>query len=321
MDKSNLLQNQFEISRNVNDLQGLETLRKAALDGDEGALQEAAQQFESIFVQMMIKSMRQASEVLADEESPFSSQNVKFYQDMHDQQLATSLSSSGSIGLADIVVKQLSQHLPDSDYQNANIVRSDGNLATINRHRQKSIESIQERYLTAQEQADRPSKIAAFETPEQFVETLLPEAQKVAHELGLDPLAVVAQAAVETGWGQHMIHKTPSQNSHNLFGIKADARWEGDKASIETLEFRQGIAQKEKADFRAYDSFEAGLKDYVDFIKQSPRYAKALEHNGDSEQYFKGLQEAGYATDPQYAAKIKNVLKGATMRRFAEGAE
>jgi flagellar protein FlgJ len=321
MDKSNLLQSQFEVSRNVNDLQGLETLRKAALKGDEGALQEAAQQFESIFVQMMIKSMRKASEVLSDEDSPFNSQNVKFYQDMHDQQLASSLSASGSIGLADIVVKQLSQHLPGSDYQSANVVRGDGNLAEINARRERNLEQIQERYIRAEESQGRPAKIAAFTSPEEFVETLLPEAKKVAHELGIDPLAVVAQAAVETGWGQHMIHKNANENAHNLFGIKADARWEGEKASIETLEFRQGVAQKEKADFRAYDSFEAGLRDYVDFIKQSPRYAKALENGGDSDVYFKGLQEAGYATDPQYAAKIKNVLKSPTLRTYANDAE
>lgn len=321
MDHSNLLQSQFEAARNVNDVQGLESLRKAALNGEKEALQEAAQQFEAIFVQMLIKSMRQANDVLADEDSIFSSQSVKFYRDMHDQQLSTSLSSDGSLGLADIVVKQLSQHLPGSDYQTANVVRNDGNLSSINRQRQQSLEAIQARYISEPAQSDKPAKLAAFNSPDEFVQTLLPAAQKVAHELGLDPLDVVAQAAVETGWGQHMIHKNAAENAHNLFGIKADSRWDGDKTSIETLEFRQGVAQKERADFRAYNSFEEGLQDYVDFIKSSPRYAQALQHGGDSNAYFKGLQEAGYATDPQYAAKINNVLKGSTLRKYAEQAE
>ncbi|TDF39422.1 flagellar assembly peptidoglycan hydrolase FlgJ [Alteromonadaceae bacterium M269] len=310
MEASSLIQAQFEQARNVNDISSLDTLRQAAHKGDESALREAAQQFESIFIQMMLKSMRQAEDVFADEDSPFNSKQVKFYRDMHDQQLAVDLSSSGSIGLADIIVKQLSQNV--EGFTPASTVRSDGNLSSINRARAANLENIQNNYAGAP-----GKKLPVFESPEEFVAALLPSAEKAAAEIGLDPLALVAQAAVETGWGKQLIHSGQGQNSHNLFGIKADSRWKGEKASVETLEFKQGVPHKEQAQFRAYPSFEQSMKDYVDFVKESPRYANAVEQAGDSKAYFEQLQQAGYATDPQYSNKVIDVLNSSTIKQFS----
>jgi flagellar protein FlgJ len=310
MDSNNLLQAQFEQARNVNDLGGLDSLRQAAHKGDEGALREAAQQFESIFIQMMLKSMRKAEDVFADEENPFNSKQVKFYREMYDQQLAVDLSSSGSLGLADIIVKQLGQNV--EGFQPASTVRSDGNLSSINRARAADVEKIQDQYAGSEGE-----KSVAFETPEEFVAALLPSAEKAAAELGLDPLALVAQAAVETGWGRQVIHSAQGQNSHNLFGIKADNRWQGEKALVETLEFNDGIPRKEQAQFRSYSSFDESLKDYVDFVKQSPRYSHAIQNSNDSKAYFDSLQKAGYATDPEYSNKVIDVLNGDTLRNFS----
>jgi flagellar protein FlgJ len=311
MEPSNLLQAQFEQARNVNDLGSLDTLRQAAYKGDESALREAAQQFESIFIQMMLKSMRKAEDVFADEENPLNSKQVKFYRDMYDQQLAVDLSSSGSIGLADIIVKQLGQNV--DGFQPASTVRSDGNLSSINRARAANLENIQNQY-TGQE----GEKVAAFETPQEFVAALLPSAEKAAAEIGLDPLALVAQAAIETGWGQQIIHSAQGRNSHNLFGIKADERWEGEKALVETLEFDKGVPRKEQAQFRSYPSFDESLRDYVTFVKQSPRYADAVSNTADTKAYFDHLQQAGYATDPEYANKVLDVLNSDTLRHFSE---
>jgi flagellar protein FlgJ len=310
MDSSNLLQAQFEQARNVNDLGSLDTLRQAAHKGEESALREAAQQFESIFLQMMLKSMRKAEDAFSDEDSPFNSKQVKFYREMYDQQLAVNLSSTGSLGLADIIVKQLGQNV--DGFQPASTVRSDGNLSSINRARAADIENVQNQYSAEGE------KVAAFETPEEFIAALLPSAEKAAAEIGLDPLALVAQAAVETGWGQQIIHSAKGQNSHNLFGIKADSRWQGDKALVETLEFNDGVPQKEQAQFRAYQSFDASLKDYVNFVQQSPRYSDAVQKSGDSKAYFDSLQAAGYATDPEYANKVIDVLNSKTLRNFSD---
>ena len=295
---------QLEQSRNVHDLKGLDDLRRAAQAGDDKALDEAAKQFEAIFVRMMLKSMRDAQDVLADEDSPFNSQQVKFYRDMHDQQLATDLATNGSLGLADIIVKQLGQNV--EGYTPASILRDDGNLSSINREQIKALENIQKQVLGP---VSLPgNKQPAFANAEEFVAALLPHAEKAASQLGLDPKALVAQAAVETGWGQQMIHMSSGQNSHNLFGIKADSRWQGDKAVVGTLEYQQGVAKPKKAAFRAYESFADAMQDYVQFVRDNPRYSKAVEQAADSRNYFNALQQAGYATDPNYSDKILQVL-------------
>lgn len=296
--------NQLEQSRNVHDLKGLDSLRRAAQAGDDKALDEAAKQFEAIFVRMMLKSMRDAQDVLADKDSPFNSQQVKFYRDMHDQQLATDLATNGNLGLADIIVKQLGQNV--DGYTPASVLRDDGNLSSINRNQIKALNSIQQQVLGP---VSLPgNKQPAFANAEEFVAALLPHAEQAASQLGLDPKALVAQAAVETGWGQQMIHLSSGQNSHNLFGIKADTRWQGDKALVGTLEYDQGVAKPQKAAFRAYSSFADAMQDYVAFVRDNPRYSKAIEQASDSQAYFTELQQAGYATDPNYSNKILQVL-------------
>jgi flagellar protein FlgJ len=320
MEQSNNFKGQLELSRNANDIAGLDNLRKAAQSGDKKALTEAAQQFEAIFVHMMLKSMRKAQDVMVDKDSPFNSEQVKFYRGMHDQQLATDLSSNGSIGLADIIVRQLGQ-LGDG-YMPASAIRNDGNLSTINRQTIKSVDRAQDAVLDSKEiseqvhQTFQAFKHKAFDSPQEFVSQLLPAAKEAAQQLGLDPLAMIAQAALETGWGKHMIHTEQGTNSHNLFGIKANEHWQGDRTVVSTVEFENGIAVPKKAPFRNYDSFSEAMQGYVDFLKENPRYQQALNTSHDSKNYFKELQEAGYATDPAYAEKVLAVLQGDNLAKF-----
>jgi flagellar protein FlgJ len=320
MEQSNHFKGQLELSRNANDIAGLDTLRRAAQSGDKNALKEAAQQFEGIFVQMMLKSMRKAQDVMTDKDSPFNSEQVKFYRDMHDAQLANDLSAKGSIGLADIIVRQLGQM--SEGYMPASAIRNDGNLSSINRNDVKSIERAQEVVLGKNEQDSRVSssqtsfKHAAFNSPKEFISQLLPAAKESAEKLGLDPLAMLAQAAIETGWGQHMIHTDVGKNTHNLFGIKADKRWQGERAIVNTVEFKDGLASPQKAPFRAYDSFADGMQDYVNFVKDNPRYQQAISNSHEAKTYFKELQRAGYATDPKYAEKVLAVLESDTFSEF-----
>ncbi|WP_082633269.1 flagellar assembly peptidoglycan hydrolase FlgJ [Lacimicrobium alkaliphilum] len=295
---------QLEQSRNVHDLKGLDTLRKAAVSGDKNALEEAAKQFEAIFVRMMLKSMRDAQDVLSDEDNPFNSEQVKFYRDMHDQQMATDMSASGSMGLADLIVKQLGQNI--EGYTPAELLRSDGNLSSINRQRLQSTEQARQQVLGTEPVTG--NKLPGFSDARTFIDSLLPEAERIGAQIGLDGRALVAQAALETGWGQQMIHLPSGQNSHNLFGIKAGKGWQGDKALINTLEYRDGLPRAEKAPFRAYESFADSLQDYVDFIRDNPRYSQAMQKTEDPESYFRNLQQAGYATDPQYADKVLRLL-------------
>ncbi len=139
---------------------------------------------------------------------------------------------------------------------------------------------------------------------EAFVGRLLPSVRAVAGRLGVDPLMLIAQAALETGWGRHMV-----QGSNNLFNIKADSRWQGPAVATQTLEYYQGRPVKETAQFRRYPSLMHSLDDYARFISQSPRYADALRQAADSEAYITGLQQAGYATDPAYADKIQQIYR------------
>ena len=308
------VKSQLEMSRNANDLNGIDKLRQAAQSGDKGALQEAAQQFEAIFVQMMLKSMRQAQDAMEDKSSPFNSQNVKFYRDMHDKQLAVDIATNGSLGMAELIVQQFTPG--ENGFMPSSVLRNDGNLSGaranavgVSEHR-NSVSAVNE--------ASRATKAAAFDSPEEFIRQLLPQAQDVAEQLGIDPQALVAQAAVETGWGQYMIHDHKGNNSHNLFGIKADSRWQGNKTAIDTVEFTQGVAKKEKANFRAYDSFADSLKDYISFVKDNPRYQGAVNQASEPRQYFSELQRAGYATDPDYAEKIMSVFNG-VVNKFVGG--
>ncbi|MFC4699947.1 flagellar assembly peptidoglycan hydrolase FlgJ [Glaciecola siphonariae] len=352
MDLSSNAKSQLEMSRSVHDLGSLDTLRAAAKSGDEGALEEAAKQFEAIFVQMLLKSMRKAQDAMADKDSPFNSEQVKFYRDMHDQQLATDLSTKGSLGLADVIVQQMSLN---NGVMPASAVRNDADLSMLNRNAklraqfmEKSaiedlsgksphqnaqqtpnqsssslLQSIELRQVASQNgqatqaqnkvQDAQPTKKAAFASPKEFIKALYPQAQAAAERLGISAKALIAQAAVETGWGKFMIHQGDGNNAHNLFGIKADKRWDGNKTVIDTLEFKNNIPQKQQAAFRTYSNFEESLHDYVDFVSGNPRYQHALEKAQAPNEYFKELQRAGYATDPKYADKVMSVYNSPTM--------
>lgn len=305
------VQSQMEQARNAYDLNGLQALRKGAQDNDRQALEETAKHFESIFVNMMMKSMRSAGEVLADKESPFNSQQVKFYRDMHDQQMATNLATTGSIGLAEVIVQQLDPQ--GSNILPASILRDNANLSDINNFSRARVTQAQDNAIRNQSltqnmsPGSQPAKRSGFDSPEDFVRNLMPIAEQAAQKIGLDPKAMVAQAAVETGWGQFVIHSGEGKNSHNLFGVKASRGWQGDKNYIDTLEFENGTAQKTKAPFRAYDSFADSMNDYVAFLQSSPRYKQALQQTDDPQKYFSELQKSGYATDPAYAEKVMSV--------------
>lgn len=307
---------QMDMARNVHDVKSLNTLREAMAKGDDqGALQETAKQFEAIFVQMMLKSMRKAQDALADENSPFNSQQVKFYRDMHDQQLASDLSSNGGLGLADIIVKQLGQNTPD--YTPASVVRSGANVTSLNQVRSAAVNQAQQQVLSQPEQVTLPAYKAPIAADQQaFIDALYPHAQKAAEQLGTDPKAIIAQAAVETGWGQHVIHDGDGQPSYNLFGIKAGRDWQGKQAVVDTLEFEQGVPTRQKAAFRAYESIGDAMQDYVQFLQQKPRYADAVEQGQNSRGYFDALQQAGYATDPAYADKLMAVFEGPTLNSY-----
>lgn len=149
---------------------------------------------------------------------------------------------------------------------------------------------------------------AAFSSPEEFVATMLPMAQEAAAKIGVDARYLVAQAALETGWGKSIIRQQDGSSSHNLFGIKA-ADWQGDSARVLTTEYVGGKQVKESASFRAYGSFEQSFNDYVSFLQNNERYDGALDSAANPKRFVSELQRAGYATDPQYANKIAQIAR------------
>lgn len=314
--------------QNFFDLGNLDSLRKEALSGGDAstdaskaALKKAAAQFEAIFTQMLLKSMRKANEAFEDKESPLNSSSVKFFEDMHDQQLSTELSSNGSLGLADLIVQQLSPDgktfMPGSVLRTTNDFLSDmraGSSLPHTQNEEKAAVNVQ-KDKTYSKVPEAPS--APFESTEEFVTTVWEHAKTAAQKIGLNPAVMVAQAALETGWGKHIINKSDGNSSNNLFNIKSDKSWDGEKASKVTLEFEQGTPVKKQASFRAYDSIKESVNDFVDFLTQNPRYQEALQNTAKPSEFLDSLQKAGYATDPNYASKIKKVLNSAQLKDVA----
>ena len=245
-------------------------LRRASAD-DPKALREVARQFESIFTKMMLEGMRSAS--FGD--PLFGSDQADMYQGMMDDQMAVQLSSGRGIGLADMLFRQLS-HGQGAPLSPAGSTASAAGSAAIDDEQRRS-----------------------------FVREMLPHAEAAGRELGVDPRAVIAQAALETGWGTAQPGGAGASN--NYFGIKAGASWQGARVAADTTEFTHGVAGSERAQFRAYGSVAENMSDYVRLLRDNPRYAAALNTGSDIHAFGSALQKGGYATDPGYAEKLAAV--------------
>ncbi|EIZ9931512.1 flagellar assembly peptidoglycan hydrolase FlgJ [Vibrio parahaemolyticus] len=291
----------------IHDISSLDSLRQKAVkegkDGEQEALHAAARQFESIFTSMMLKSMREANEGF--ESNIMNSQNEKFYRQMLDEQMASELSANGSMGLADMIVAQLTAGQGNDKSETA--MRDAANSAVeYRRVDPKKAREIEKRLIESGELSRTSHTPAKFDSPESFVNSMKPYAEKAAKALGVEPSLLLAQAALETGWGQKVVQNARG-SSNNLFNIKADRSWQGDKVTTQTLEFHDNTPVKETAAFRSYSNYQDSFNDYVRFLNDNPRYETALHHRGDSESFIRGIHRAGYATDPTYADKVLQV--------------
>lgn len=362
------------------DFNGLAKLKNEAKAKTPEAILEVAKQFESVFVGMMLKSMRQVK--LA--EGILDSKQSEFYRDMYDQQLSVHLAGERGIGLADLIVKQLSpdesatvvrgQKIADyerqllsrksvetrldevkveakdeakgllenkepaeenpfwsgfpeffrkSDAEEVPIVgesagfaaatqrsasimeqESGSPLASVGKHKDTQVQLKAGHEARLIDQADK-----RINSAEDFVNQLRPYAEKAAKELGVEANVLLSQAALETGWGKSIIKSRDGSSSHNLFNIKANKAWKGPQQKVATLEYKNGVARREMAGFRAYSSYQESFDDYVKFIKTNPRYKAAIKMAGKPERYMHELQQAGYATDPNYANKVMKIYQ------------
>jgi len=294
------------------DFASLAKLKNEAKEKSPTAIKEVAKQFESVFVGMMLKSMRQVK--LAD--GILDSDQSEFYRDMYDQQLSIHLSGERGMGLAEVIERQLSpdqshkvarqQSIADYERRNSLISAAKNSQPKANIETEKELASntIKSKpQAVAIPKAVPPTEIK-INSASDFVKKLRPYAEQAAKKLGVDANILIAQAALETGWGKHVIKSSDGNSSHNLFNIKADKSWKGQQTTVNTLEFKQGVAKKEMAGFRSYDSYQESFDDYVTFIQSNPRYKMAIKMAEKAERYMHELHQAGYATDPHYADKV-----------------
>ncbi len=301
------------------DLGGLDQLRSQAQKDEKSALKEVAKQFEGIFVQMLMKSMRDANEVFKSD-SPFNTRYTAFYEQMRDQQLSVDLSDKGTLGIADLMVEQLSPQT--GKIKPASTLRQDGQPSTgipfrIKTHVERNI--ADNKIVNKNKPATADDVLSGKITPTQakqtfadktdFINRLYPHAKQAADKLGTDPNVLIAQSALETGWGQKVVRQSNGETSNNLFNIKATKGWKGNKARVSTLEFEQGVAVRQQADFRVYDDIKQSFDDFVNFLSGGERYQDALKAAHDPRRFIQGLQKAGYATDPNYTQKVMSVMK------------
>ena len=306
------------LNQTYTDFSGFGEMRAQARVDPQSSLKQVAKQFEGIFIQMMLKSMRDAS--MGDD--IFDSDQSKLYRDMFDKQLALDMASNKGIGIADSLIRQLGKNIPETSLENQN--KPDQSIANgkllplptrkLNQVIQGEVQGLSKFELS---EIKPVSDKKQFTSPEEFTQHILPYAEKAAKELGVSPLVLVSQAALETGWGKAVTRHQDGSSSYNLFNIKADDRWDGKRVVKSTLEYEHGIAKHEKASFRAYDSYADSFDDYVDFLRTNTRYGDALRHNGDNQLFIKDLHKAGYATDPNYADKILDILKRDSIQAHA----
>jgi len=403
-------------SGSYSDLNRLNQLKVGDKDSDAN-MRKVAQEFESLFLGEMLKSMRSATETLG-QDNPLNTPAAKQYQEMYDQQLAVSMSrEGGGIGLADVLMRQMSKNKPMAPGEAAaasaakqaaakaavetpiaaGTVATNGPLSRLNGERplwaSRSVKSasagegthrndmalINQRRLalppkladrllaglvpsasttaatatTAQNSIQMPQSTKtgagplyngdwlasqtdatssgrlqiygramaqiplapakkAFSSADEFVNTMLPMAKEAAERIGVDPRYLVAQAALETGWGKSVMRAQDGSSSHNLFGIKASSSWKGESARAITSEFRNGEMVKETAQFRSYDSYKDSFHDLVTLLQTNNRYQDVVKSADNPEQFVRELQKAGYATDPDYASKISQIAKQMT---------
>jgi flagellar protein FlgJ len=290
------------------DLSGFSALRQTAQSDAKAALPAVAKQFESIFTQMMLKSMRDASSGDGLMDSDAGNQ----WRDMFDQQLSVQLSQGGNgIGIAQMLVKQLGGALGGSTNGSTGSDAAGANGAASGDGWQQRLNSVAS---AVKNTGEKVLKLLPKDA-EDFVKQLAPYAQQAAQKLGVSVRAVLAQAALETQWGKHLPTHSNGNTSNNLFGMKAGSSWGGDKVSVKTLEFEGGVPVQKHAQFRSYDNPGQSFDDYAQLVADNPRYAKALNHGEDVVGFAKGLVSGGYATDPAYAQKIVAIANSPQMKQ------
>jgi flagellar protein FlgJ len=318
-------------------------LKRLARDGrSPEALRAAANQFEALFLQMVLKSMRDA----VPANGLFDNDQTRLFQSLQDQQLAMNLAQGRGVGLADVIYRQLggkvagdASELPEQGADRQTVF----DMSTVTRY--TAIPAVPRRAAAevvaaaaalagptrATEPAPVPATVSsgvrggqhddARSIPERvraFVERTWEHAREASRATGIPAHFMIAQAALETGWGRAQLRSTDGAPTYNLFNIKAGPNWKGPVVELPVTEYANGRAYTENARFRVYGSYAEAFRDYASLLRNSPRYAGVLGQR-DAAGFAQELQRAGYATDPHYADKLTRIIEGATLRNALAG--
>ncbi|MGF6939005.1 flagellar protein FlgJ [Paraburkholderia sp. UCT70] len=315
-------------SRFALDVQGFGALSAQAKASPQAGMKMAAQQFDAVFTQMMLKSMRDAT----PQDGPFDSHDTATFTSMMDQQMAQQLSKKG-IGVADAMLKQLMRN-QGMQVGGANGAGAAGGLAGManalgggsggDEGQSAALHALARAYGNAQANGQlglgRAYSANSALTPpvrgdgssskvDAFVDKLAAPAQAASAATGIPARFIIGQAALESGWGKSEIKKADGSASHNVFGIKAGNDWTGKTVSTVTTEYVNGKPHRTVEKFRAYDSYEEAMTDYASMLKSNPRYAQVINSSHDVNGFANGMQRAGYATDPHYAKKLLSIMQ------------
>src|SRR5574343_918104 len=275
-------------STGFGDARGVESLRQQAAADSKAAVRAAAKQFESLFMQELLKTMRQAGESQRD--GAFDNEGSKLGTELLDSQWATKVAGRPG-GLSDVIARQLERQMGMNP---GPIPRPDTSTPVVQ---------------ATPEKTGIPTRSAA-----EFVQRHTASAKAAEAATGIPATFMVAQAAHESGWGKKEMKAADGSNTFNLFGIKDGPSWKGATADVTTTEYIGGVARKVVQKFRAYGSYAESFADYANLMKNNPRYAGVVSAGADAQGFAQGLQKAGYATDPAYASKLTKVI--ATTQRL-----
>ncbi|NLP60957.1 flagellar assembly peptidoglycan hydrolase FlgJ [Paraburkholderia sacchari] len=330
MDNANLGNSLDLTNRFALDVQGFDSMRAAANASPQQGVKMAAKQFDAVFTQMMLKSMRDAT----PDDGPLDSKDGAQFVSMMDQQLAQQMSNKG-IGVANAMIKQLMRSMGgDAGADGAGGVGgaggamsgmagmagaggsgNEGNMAMLNALGRAYGNAAANGALgrsqgwNANSALTPPVRGNGDEKVDAFVNKLASGAQQASAATGIPARFIVGQAALESGWGKREIMKADGSTSYNVFGIKATRDWTGKTVSTMTTEYVNGAPHRVVEKFRAYDSYDEAMADYASMLKNNPRYASVINNSHSAESFAHGMQRAGYATDPHYAKKLMSIMQ------------
>ncbi|CAM2180790.1 flagellar protein FlgJ [Paraburkholderia sacchari] len=330
MDNANLGNSLDLTNRFALDVQGFDSMRAAANASPQQGVKMAAKQFDAVFTQMMLKSMRDAT----PDDGPLDSKDGAQFVSMMDQQLAQQMSNKG-IGVANAMIKQLMRSMGGdagadgaggaggaggiagamSGMASAGGSGNEGNVAMLNALGRAYGNAAANGALgrsqgwNANSALTPPVRGNGDEKVDAFVNKLASGAQQASAATGIPARFIVGQAALESGWGKREIMKADGSTSYNVFGIKATGDWTGKTVSTMTTEYVNGAPHRVVEKFRAYDSYDEAMADYASMLKNNPRYASVINNSRSAESFTHGMQRAGYATDPHYAKKLMSIMQ------------